>query len=309
MPWPRHLILEITNACDLRCRGCHFHSPEVTRLRPTRSMPAAVWREVVAQAAAWDSPLCLQPWGMGEPLLHDDLWDLVATAKRHPHLQVGFYSNGMQWTDADVDAAVRTGLDWVCISVDGLRREVFEHYRTGASMDRVLATVDALGAARRRPGAALTLKVNMVRYPELADHEDEFVAWFRDRVDEVLVSRYRSVGDRRFSPIELPRVPCYQPQTILAMAADGRVSICCEDIQSQNVVGTFPEQSLTEIWRGPAMQDIRRRHAERRWDELPLCRDCDGWTAVYSRGSQRDGLQVLERTPGTQYVPGRERGG
>ena len=300
-PWPRHLILEITNACDLRCRGCHFHAEGVQKERPVQLMPEELWRAAVAEAAGWGTPLHVQPWGMGEPLLHPQLWDVVAAAKRHAHVRVGFYSNGMQWRPQDIDSAFERDLDWVCISVDGLRRDVFEHYRVGADLDRVLATVRALSSHRRRGGGRLRLQVNMVRYPELHDHEAEFVAHFRDLVDDVIVSTFRPLGSRRFSPVELPRVPCYQLDTLLPMGPDGRVAMCCEDPQGQHIVGWFPAQRLAEIWRGAAMSRLRRMHAERRWSELQPCSDCDGWSAAYERSSQRGDMVVHERTPGTTW--------
>jgi pyruvate-formate lyase-activating enzyme len=300
-PWPRHVILEITNACDLKCRGCHFHAEEIEKLRPVRQMPRSMWLPAIAEIAGWGTPVQIQPWGMGEPLLHPDLWEIVDTASRHPQVKVGFYSNGMQWRADDIERAVGGGLDWLCISVDGLRRDVFEHYRKGASLDRVLATLEALVERRRATASTLRLQVNMVEYPELHDHVDEFVAHFRQRVDEVMVSRYRPLRSRRFSPIQLPRVPCYQLDTLLPMGPDGRVAMCCEDPQGQHLVGWFPAQSLSEIWRGAAWERLRRMHADSRWDELSPCRDCDAWSAVYERRSERGGLVVQERTPGTTW--------
>ncbi len=189
--WPGHLILEVTNACDLACRGCSFHSPEAVQLRPIQSMPESLWRPILDEAADWGTPLTVQPWGMGEPLLHPQFWEIVAAAKRHPQFKVGFYSNGMQWKADDLEQACALGVDWICISVDGLKPDVFARYRIGADLDRVLATVHGLSERRRATGSALRLQVNMVQYPELADHAEEFVAYFRDVVDEVMVSRFR----------------------------------------------------------------------------------------------------------------------
>jgi hypothetical protein len=32
--WPKHLLLEVTNTCDLWCRHCHCHGDGVVKQRP-----------------------------------------------------------------------------------------------------------------------------------------------------------------------------------------------------------------------------------------------------------------------------------
>jgi pyruvate-formate lyase-activating enzyme len=299
---PRYVMMELTNACDLKCRHCPYHGDGVVKQRPVGTMSDAVWRRALAEVISWDTPVVLQPWGMGEPLLAPQLWDVVAAAKRSPRLEVGFYSNGNQWTPADVERAIDTGLDWVTFSIDGLRPDVFAHYRVGADLDRVLGTVRALADARRRTARDRPhLRVNMVQYPELADHGDEFVAAMRGLVDTVMISRFRRVGDRRFSPIELPRVPCYQLDVFLGLAWDGTVMQCCEDQQGESPVGRFPAQSLREIWHAEPLAALRAAHREGRWDASPLCKDCDAWTGVYEREHTAGGVRVRERTATTVH--------
>lgn len=304
--WPKHLLLELTNACDLRCRHCHFHGEGVVRQRRTGHMEARVWRAALREIEDWDAEITVQPWGMGEPLLHPDLWAVVRTARSRPRTAVGFYSNGMQWSADDVAAAVDTGLDWVCISMDGLDREQFAHYRAGADLDRVVATVEALAAARARRGSRTPeLRLNMVLYEDLRTGSEQFLERWRGVVDRVTLSRFRPVGSRRFSPVELARVPCYQLETILPVAWDGGVAICCEDPQAAHLVGRFPERSLAELWHGPRMQELRRAHRAGEYDQGPLCGDCDAWTGIYGRDGRAPGAIVRETTAATihDFVP------
>src|SRR5262249_35771559 len=104
--WPKHLTLELTNACDLRCKHCHFHGDGGAKLRQQRMMGEPMWRAAVEEIQAWRTPITLQPWGMGESLLHPQLWEVVELAKRSPDVQVGLYSNGMQWDDAAIERAL-----------------------------------------------------------------------------------------------------------------------------------------------------------------------------------------------------------
>lgn len=304
--YPKHVMLELTNACDLACRHCPYHGDDIEKQRPIGSMTEAMWRAALREIADWQVPVVLQPWGMGEPLLHPRLWDVVREAKRHEQLEVGFYSNGNQWQEKDIAEAFESHIDWICLSIDGVQRDVFEHYRVGADLDRVLATLEALHEerARRRehgldPG--LQIRVNMVAYPELSEHVDEAVAFFRRYADSVMVSRFRKAGDRRFSPVNLPRIPCYQLYTMMAITCDGHVVQCCEDQQGEASVGAFPARSLAEIWNGQALRDRRRAHEDGRFADVPHCSDCDAWTGWYEIESSTEDAKIRERTAGKIY--------
>jgi len=306
---PQFVMLELTNACDLACRQCPYHGEGVVKRRPIGVMSEPMWQAAIAEIHSWDRDVVLQPWGMGEPIMAPSLWQVVAAAKRSSRVEVGFYSNGNQWRGPDVEAALTSGLDWVTFSIDGIRREIFEHYRVGASLDRVLGSLKALATARRASRKTKPeIRINMVQYPELHDHADEFVAAMREYADSVMVSRYRKAGDRRFSPIALPRIPCHQLETIMAIGWDGRVGQCCEDQQGEVLVGWFPRQSLRDIWYGEPMQRLRRFHAAGRWSELPLCAECDAWTGSLERVSERNGMRVRERTATTVYEFQKEAG-
>ena len=38
IPWPKFVMIEMTNACDLACRHCPFHGEGVEKLRPIGQM-------------------------------------------------------------------------------------------------------------------------------------------------------------------------------------------------------------------------------------------------------------------------------
>lgn len=273
-------------------------------------MAAATWRAAIAEIGGWDSDVTIQPWGMGEPLLHPELWHVVRAAKAQPRISVGFYSNGMQWRSDDFDAAVASGLDWVCFSVDGLDPEQFAAFRKGADLARVVASIEKLVAARERAGAVSPrVRINMVQYDGMRTSVDEFVARWRGIADSVDVSRFRAVGSRRFSPIELRRVPCYQLDTILAVAWNGEVAMCCEDPQVAEPIGRFPDASLAELWNGERMRRLREAHRAGDFAVSRLCADCDAWTGIYGRDGRAPGMIVTERTAATLYEYVADAGG
>jgi radical SAM protein with 4Fe4S-binding SPASM domain len=65
---------------------------------------------------------------------------------------------------------------------------------------------------------------------------------------------------------------CYAPFRNLFVSLEGRVYICC---RSSVVLGTYPEQSIEEIWRSEHVKRIRRNI--RRGIFSDECKDCRHW--------------------------------
>jgi radical SAM protein with 4Fe4S-binding SPASM domain len=60
----------------------------------------------------------------------------------------------------------------------------------------------------------------------------------------------------------------------MAINFDGAVSACCVDWSRDVVVGNVCEQSLSEIWDGDVLRDLRLLHLDGRRSENPACRSC-----------------------------------
>jgi radical SAM protein with 4Fe4S-binding SPASM domain len=100
--------------------------------------------------------------GLGEPLLHPELLDMVAAAHRRG-LRVGFNTNGTLLTEAKAAALVAAGTDWIHVSMDGATAATFEHIRDGAHFDQVLRNLRRLVDVRARLGSATpSIQLNVV---------------------------------------------------------------------------------------------------------------------------------------------------
>ncbi len=69
-------------------------------------------------------------------------------------------------------------------------------------------------------------------------------------------------------------VPCLFPWQHLVVQWDGRVVPCCRDYDGELVLGDATEQTLLEIWRGPALQRLREQHACGAYEGNALCARC-----------------------------------
>jgi radical SAM protein with 4Fe4S-binding SPASM domain len=157
-PLPVELQIEVTGACNLRCRMC------LVSYRPAISKSAGALDFATFRRLLDDNPqlerVTLQ--GLGEPLLAPDLLRMVELGAERG-LEVGFNTNGMLLTPPWSRRLVAAGLAWLHVSLDGATPETYEAIRAHARFDRVIAHIEALVAAKRAAGAARPrLQVNFV---------------------------------------------------------------------------------------------------------------------------------------------------
>lgn len=145
---PRELQIEVTGACNLRCRMCLVsYRPELGRREG--ALDFDVFRRLVEENTQLER-ITLQ--GLGEPLLAPDLVPMVELAARRG-IDMGFNTNGMLLTPRRSEELIRAGLGWLHVSMDGARPETYEAIRGRGDWGRVAANVRALVDVQKRLGA------------------------------------------------------------------------------------------------------------------------------------------------------------
>lgn len=118
IPFPQWLNLELTYRCPLHCAYC-YNPLDYASIGP--ELDTAAWIRVLQEARA----LGAVQLGLsgGEPLLRDDLEDIVAEARR-----LGFYSNlltsGVGLTEPRIKRLKDAGLDHIQVSFQDSTREL-----------------------------------------------------------------------------------------------------------------------------------------------------------------------------------------
>lgn len=148
---PRELQVEVTGACNLRCRMCLVrYAPSIGRREG--ALGYEQFLELVDALPDLDR-LTLQ--GLGEPLLSPHLVDMVAHAAARG-IAVGFNTNATLLDEATARRLVEAGCGWLHVSLDGATAPTYEDVRHGTGFaprpgqfDRVVANLRRLLAVRR----------------------------------------------------------------------------------------------------------------------------------------------------------------
>ena len=299
--YPREIILEVTNRCNLKCRFCHFHGEGAVRRRSLGFMDKKIWTRVLDELSRWQKPCSLLTHGAGEPLLYPELEELLTRAAAIPHLQVGFMTNGMFLTREIARKLVALQVNSIALSIDGVNAATHDYFRRNADLSRIEENVRTLIKEKERAGSALpVLSFNMVGYPEIIDQVDDYVARWLPYAGHVTVATFRPVGSRRLWPLSEapPFVPCSLLYGQMVISFTGDVGLCCEDINLDVPLGNVMDVDLLSIFNeSETLIHYRKAHESGDIGSLNLCMDCHAWGGgVILEKQKRDigGLRVYE---------------
>lgn len=160
--------VESAITCNLRCIMCPW--TEVRRSVKNKGfMPETVWRAIAShlpEVASVDFS------GGGEPLLQPRLVEWLAEAKLH-RCETGLLTNGLLLTRETAKELITTGIDWICVSLDGATAEVYESIRLGSNFDRVCDNLARVVELRR--DRVPLLMINVVLMPMNVDQVEDMV--------------------------------------------------------------------------------------------------------------------------------------
>ncbi len=161
---PIHLHVEHTTYCNLDCKTCN----RLKYLTRPKHLRVGDFKRILAQT----HPKKLSLTGIGEPLMHPNVFDLIRIAKEH-HCMVDIVTNGTLLTPERCDQIVRSGLDVIRISIDGATRETYQRIRGTDRFLEVLDGIRSLIEAKKRlsspkPFVRLTYVMTRDNYHELA---------------------------------------------------------------------------------------------------------------------------------------------
>ena len=163
---PLWLLAEVTYRCPLHCVFC-YNPVDSAKTERTDELSTLEWLRVLREARALGAVQC--GFSGGEPLMRDDLEELIAEAHR-----LGYYTNlltsGVGLTKERAAALKAAGLDHVQLSFQDSTRELndfLSHTKTFQLKQEVGETIKALG---------WPMVMNVVIHRLNIDHIDRIIA-------------------------------------------------------------------------------------------------------------------------------------
>jgi radical SAM protein with 4Fe4S-binding SPASM domain len=296
---PISISFEPTTSCNLRCPECPSGLRSFSR--PTGMLRKDFFRETIDQLAKELTYLVF--YFQGEPFLNPDFLEMVqyAAAKK---IYTATSTNAHYLTDAVAKRTVESGLDRLIISIDGTTQEVYQQYRVGGRLDKVLsgaANVVKWKKELKSKTPFIIFQFLVVRHNE---HQIDEVKRLAEEigVDQVRLktaqvydyendpngliptigkySRYKKDGDGKMKFKGNNQNHCWRLWHDPVITWDGAVVPCCFDKDAQHKLGSLHQQSFKELWQNGTYQHFRKSVLQSR-QNIDICANCSEGVKVW----------------------------
>ena len=242
IPTPVTAMVEPVFGCNLRCRTC-WGTLNLQDRRPPR-MPLDLFKKVVDEMPRTVESICFSL--MGEPLLHEQLHEMIAYASESGFRTI-LFTNGTLLKDEKLEQLAAAPLNVLNMSIEADPDNA--DYMRGVNLDELRANLTEFIQKKREP---TEVKLSLVAHPRNLAHVPDVHAQWRDLVQHIKVSP-------RLGLAEEPGPPplCMEPwRGNLNIYTNGEVSPCCCDWFTELSIGNVTEHPLGEVVRGARYKQL-----------------------------------------------------
>ena len=269
--FPLHLDIEVTSACNLKCPFCATTYSKFEN----GYMKWETVKKILDEAG--DNGLYACKFNFrGEPLLHKDIGQFISYAKKKGIIDVFFNTNAVLLTEDKAKMLIDSGLDRLTVSFEGFDKTLYEKNRVGATFEEVITNVERLRylrekACRTKP----KIRIQTVLVPELKDRLNEYVSFWKDRVDQVSYNDMEPSVDTVNKKIKNIRSSwiCPFPYQRMTVMWDGTLTACKNDYYGKLAMGNVDSVSIKKCWTD-SLDTIRKLHKNGQAHDIEACTEC-----------------------------------
>ncbi len=296
---PVSISFEPTTSCNLRCPECPSGLRAFTR--PTGMLKKDFFSETIDQIHK--ELLYLVFYFQGEPYLNPDFLEMVKYASSKG-IYTATSTNAHYLNDANAKRTIESGLDRLIISIDGTTQDVYQSYRVGGKLEKVLEGARNIVKWKKELNSKKPFVFFQFLVVKPNEHQIEDIRKLAAEigVDEVRFktaqvydyendphnliptlekySRYNKQEDGSYLPKNKLLNHCWRLWHATVISWDGLVVPCCFDKDATHKLGDLKGKSFQEIWRSDTYRQFRNSILKSR-KEIDICSNCSEGTKVW----------------------------
>lgn len=295
---PISISFEPTTSCNLRCPECPSGLRSFSR--PTGMLQRDFFSSTIDQLQ--QDLFYLIFYFQGEPYLNPAFLDMVRYAA-DKKIYTATSTNGHYLNEANARKTIESGLDRLIISIDGTTQDVYEQYRVGGNLEKVLEGARTLMHWKKQLKSKTPFVVFQFLVVRPNEHQLEDARalakqigvdaiWFKtaqvydfENDPNQLIplnssySRYRKTENGTVFKGQLAN-HCWRLWHDPVITWDGLVAPCCFDKDASHRLGDLKQQSFASIWRSDSYKKFRSTLLQGR-KHIDICANCSEGTKVW----------------------------
>lgn len=282
LSYPRYVEVETVNACNARCPMCTIDEWERSSPTMKDELFDRIADDLIAHA---DQLKRVSLYRDGEPLLDKKLPQRIAKLKNGGIRKVTISSNVSLLDEAKSRELLEAGLDILIMSIDSLKKDVFESIRVRLNFEQVLKNALRFIELRDSIRPETQIWMRMIRQDSNQDEWPEYHEFWKTKLastDRIYHHNIFNWGGQlsEFKPLAYsyePNLPCVSLWSLLVIFANGDVPLCNVDFNNKHQTGNVRDHSIEDLWRSRAMAERRQMHLDGRKACIDLCAKCNVW--------------------------------
>jgi MoaA/NifB/PqqE/SkfB family radical SAM enzyme len=320
---PYEWEIDTTNICQLKCPLCHTGKGTIHRDQGV--MHIDLFTKIVDQIK--DSCVWLTLYSWGEPFLNPRIHEYIEYAHNQRIATIISSNLNKPLTPEMAEQVIRSGLDVMIVSLDGVTQDVYEVYRVTGHLDRVLDNLRLLDRKKRE----LASKTPYIEWQFIVmrqnEHQIEEARHLADElgVDSLVFKKVDfphgeddlAIAEKWlprqhpeflregpfFKPYQEDGQVCWRLWRSAVVNWDGGFAPCCYLTDKTQDFGDLNESSVKEVWNNAKYTTARALYDK---DFVPEewvgCLDCSVYQG--SRAAHHRGPVDLHPEPAVLQVNG-----
>lgn len=295
---PASISFEPTTSCNLKCPECPSGLRAFTR--PTGMLENKFFKKSILQLKKQLHYLTF--YFQGEPYLNPKFLDMVKFAHDNK-IYTATSTNAHYLKPLIAKKTIESGLDRLIISIDGTSQEVYQSYRKGGQLERVLEGAKNIIAAKKEMNSTKPFVIFQFLVVRPNEHQIEEVLKLGKEVgvDEVRLktaqvydyehgneliptldkySRYYQKKDGTWGVKNKMINSCWRMWQGCVITWNGGIVPCCFDKDATYQLGQLASQDFKSIWKGKQYKSFRQAILNSR-SEIDICKNCTEGTKVW----------------------------
>jgi radical SAM protein with 4Fe4S-binding SPASM domain len=298
--YPVSISFEPTTSCNLRCPECPSGLRAFTR--PTGMLKNDFFKQTIDQL--YKDLFYLVFYFQGEPYLNPDFLEMVKYATKKK-IYTATSTNAHYLTDENAKKTVESGLDRLIISIDGTTQDVYQQYRVGGKLEKVIKGAENIVKWKKELNSKKPFVIFQFLVVKPNEHQIEEVKALAEKigVDDVWL-KTAQVYDYENDPHQLiPTIEkysrykrnkegevqfknklenhCWRLWHATVISWDGLVVPCCFDKDATHKLGSLKDKSFKEVWQSDEYVKFRRDILQSR-KNIDICANCSEGTTVWN---------------------------
>lgn len=297
--YPPILVFDTTNLCNAKCAWCH--NPDLQY--PKGTMSQKLFEKIIDDYSQHEGKIWFGTFG--EPFMDKNILDKINYVKRYNSIKdVTLLTNGSLLRPEiskqllDLNINIEISLD----EIDKIRFETLkqldfdevinnviylleENIKLGSPVKTILRMKTTQNESEIEGSTLYKQLKQLSSFIDLTPiaSSDSIANWAGSFNKRNFFDEYfpKTTPNSRYKNYNLQNnAPCSQLWKNMVVMWDGKVVLCCADMEGKVIIGDLNKNSISEVWIGEKIKSIRELFKKRQKSKIPSCKSCDlhqGW--------------------------------